>query len=64
RSWFLRRLRKFFPNTIAGHSLRAGGATYFASAGWPDNRIQALGRWTSDTFRIYIRKNPVLLQAL
>ncbi|KAI0039986.1 hypothetical protein FA95DRAFT_1478126, partial [Auriscalpium vulgare] len=40
RAWFLRRLRKFFPNTIAGHSLRAGGATFFASEGWPDDRIQ------------------------
>ncbi|KAI0042546.1 hypothetical protein FA95DRAFT_1475556, partial [Auriscalpium vulgare] len=40
RTWFLRRLRKLFPNTIAGHSLRAGGATYFASEGWPDDRIQ------------------------
>ena len=26
--------------------------------------IQAAGRWASNTFQIYIRKNPILLQAL
>ncbi|KAK0213792.1 hypothetical protein IW262DRAFT_1279546 [Armillaria fumosa] len=26
--------------------------------------IQATGRWSSDTFQIYIRKNPVILQAM
>ncbi|KIK33906.1 hypothetical protein CY34DRAFT_67563, partial [Suillus luteus UH-Slu-Lm8-n1] len=30
RSWFLSRLRKIFPPTIAGHSMRAGGATSLA----------------------------------
>jgi hypothetical protein len=30
RAWFMRRLRQFFPSSIAGHSMRAGGAT----AGW------------------------------
>lgn len=64
RSWFLDRLHHFLPPSYAGHSLRSGGATFFASAGWPDDRIQALGRWTSDAFRVYIRKNPILLQAL
>jgi hypothetical protein len=30
RSWFLARLRQFFPNSIAGQSVRAGGATALA----------------------------------
>lgn len=65
RSWFLARLRTVIPDAaISGHSLRAGGATFFASCGWPDDRIQALGRWSSEAFRIYIREHPVLLQAL
>lgn len=65
RSWFLDRLKACVPDAqIAGQSLRAGGATYYASIGWPDDRIQALGRWSSEAFKIYIRKNPVLLQAL
>ncbi|TFY82032.1 hypothetical protein EWM64_g1983 [Hericium alpestre] len=64
RSWFLARLHARMPRSIGGHSLRSGGATYFASQGWPDDRIQAVGRWTSEAFRMYIRKNPVVLQAL
>lgn len=65
RSWFLSRLRNVIPDaSLGGQSLRAGGATFFAIQGWPDDRIQALGRWSSDAFKIYIRKNPVLLQAL
>ncbi|CDO68214.1 hypothetical protein BN946_scf184913.g4 [Trametes cinnabarina] len=64
RSWFLARLRSVLPSTFAGHSLRAGGATYFAARGWSDDRIQSLGRWSSEAYRIYIRENPVVLQAL
>lgn len=65
KSWFLSRLRACLPDeTISGHSFRAGGATYFASIGWPDDHIQALGRWSSEAFRIYIRKTPAVLQAL
>lgn len=62
--WFLSRLNRYINDNVSGHSLRSGGATYFASCGWSDDRIQALGRWHSDTFRIYIRKNPVVLQVL
>jgi hypothetical protein len=47
-----------------GHSLRSGGATALALMGVCDDLIQAIGRWASDTFRIYIWKHPVLLQAL
>ncbi len=64
RSWFMHRIRSHFPPEYAGHSLRSGGATALAIAGIPADRIQAIGRWSSDTFQIYIRKNPVLLQAL
>lgn len=64
RSWYIARLRRHFPSDIAGHSLHSGGATAYALAGMSDDRIQALGRWASDTFKIYIRKNPIFLQAL
>jgi integrase len=64
RSWFMHRIRSHFPPEYAGHSLRSGGATALAIAGIPADRIQAIGRWSSSTFQIYIRKNPVLLQAL
>jgi hypothetical protein len=64
RSWFTGRLRRFFPSSIAGHSMRAGGATSLAAAGVSAREVQALGRWSSDSFGIYIHKNPTLLYAL
>jgi hypothetical protein len=64
RSFFIKRLRRFFSSDTAGQSLRAGGATSLAENGVPPSIIQAIGRWASDTFKIYIRKNPVLIQAL
>lgn len=38
----------------AGHSFRRGGASSLAAAGAPPHLIQALGRWTSDCYRLYI----------
>jgi hypothetical protein len=64
RNWFLSRLRIFFPKEIAGQSLRSGGATSLAEAGADFDTIQAAGRWSSDAFRIYIRKNPVVIHAI
>ena len=64
RSFFINRMKLFFDADVAGHSMRAGGATSLAENGVPPNLIQAIGRWVSQTFQIYIRKNPVLLQAL
>jgi hypothetical protein len=64
RHWFIRRLRAFFPNEIAGQSLRSGGATSLAEAGADLATIQAAGRWASKAFHIYIRKNPVVLHAI
>jgi hypothetical protein len=43
--------------------MRAGGATALALAGVQPDVIQGMGRWASSAFQIYIRKNPVLLQA-
>jgi len=64
RSWFITRLRRFFPKSIAGQSMRAGGATSLAESGVAPNLIQASGRWTSDTFNRYVRKSPFLFEAL
>ena len=64
RSWFLNLLQKHFPGNVGGHSLRAGGATALAEAGIPAHMIQAIGRWSSDAFQIYIRRHPVLLASL
>ncbi|KAJ3504142.1 hypothetical protein NLJ89_g8093 [Agrocybe chaxingu] len=64
RSFFIKRLQQFFTNDVAGQSMRAGGATALAERGVPPPIIQAAGRWASDAFLIYIRKNPTLLQGL
>lgn len=64
RSFFIRRMKLFFTNDVAGQSMRSGGATSLAENGVPPHLIQAIGRWASPAFQIYIRKNPVLLQAL
>ena len=54
----------FFADDIAGQSMRAGGATSLAENSIPPHLIQAIGHWASLAFQIYIRENPVLLQAL
>jgi hypothetical protein len=64
RTWFIHRLQHFFPNSIGGQSMRAGGATALAEAGVAPSLIQAAGRWSSDTFNRYVRKNPFLFEAL
>jgi hypothetical protein len=65
RQWFLQRFRRVVPdNAFAGQSLRAGGATFLAEQGVAFPLIQSIGRWSSETFQIYIRKNPVLLQII
>jgi hypothetical protein len=64
RSWFIARMRQFFPKSFAGQSMRAGGATALAEAGAAPNLIQAAGRWSSETFNRYVRKSPFLFEAL
>jgi len=61
RTFFIRRLGEFFGKDICGQSMRAGGATFLAGYGVSPSLIQARGRWSSDAFLIYIRKNPALL---
>ncbi|KAF5354439.1 hypothetical protein D9757_014747 [Collybiopsis confluens] len=65
RSWFIRHLREVEPDTRwSGQSMRAGGATAMAEDGAPPHIIQATSRWASDAFQFYIRKNPVVLNAM
>ncbi len=45
----------FDLDRIGTHSLRAGGAVALRLAGYDDVTIRKLGRWSSDTFLIYIR---------
>ena len=40
---------------FALHSLRIGGATALLKAGCPPGVIQALGRWSSEIYKLYTR---------
>jgi len=64
RSFFMRRLQVFFSSDVGGQSMRAGGATSLAENGVAPHIIQGIRRWASSTWQIYIRKHPVLLQAM
>jgi len=64
RAWFFRLLQKHFQGNVGRHSLCVGGATTLAEAGIPVHMIQAIGRWSSDAFQLYIRHHPVLLASL
>jgi len=49
---------KFDENQFSGHSLRKGGATSLALRMVPDHLIQVLGRWRSDSYKLYISMSP------
>lgn len=61
RRWFITQLKSFQLGDVAGHSLRSGGATMLAESGVRLDIIQALGRWSSEAFRGYIRSHPLVL---
>jgi len=64
RGWFLKKIISYFPQDIAGQSIRAGGATDLASRGFSPDAIMSIGRWLSDDWRKYVRRHPVLMHAL
>lgn len=59
RHFFTSRLAALAPGHT-GHSLRAGGATYLASLGVRPEIIKRIGRWSSNTWEIYLRDNPAV----
>lgn len=63
RSWVISRLQGVLGPSVSGHSIRSGGATFLALKNVPDARIQAIGRWSSEAWKQYIRQHPVTLQA-
>lgn len=60
RTWFDNKFFSFLSHDYGGHSARAGGATYYASLGLSASIIQAIGRWSSSAWEIYIRDNPTV----
>ena len=54
---------KFFAvlgQRFGGHSPRTGYATFLASLGILESIIQAVGRWSSEAWKIYIQENPTV----
>ena len=52
------------PGNFFSHSFRIGAATVVARNGVPDHLIQALGRWSSSAYQLYIRTPSESLPAL
>ena len=46
-----------------GHSFRRGAATSAREAGLSEDEIQLLGRWKSDSYRLYIATHPARILA-
>ena len=60
RSWFELKFFAVLDRQFGGHSPRTGYATFLASLGIAESIIQAVGRWSSEAWKIYIRENPAV----
>nr|XP_055071049.1 carbohydrate-responsive element-binding protein-like [Misgurnus anguillicaudatus] len=63
RFWFQKHLKTVLlqsgipADLFSSHSFRIGAATTAAQKGLSQQQIQALGRWSSEAFKTYIRSN-------
>lgn len=64
RSWFVKRLKKYFGKQYTGHSGRPGGATWYILLGWKQEDVKRQGRWKSQAWEDYIRITPEVAMAL
>lgn len=59
----LRRILRYlgFKGHYSGHSFRRGAATSARESGLSEDEIQLLGRWKSDSYKLYIVANPAYI---
>lgn len=64
-SWYVKQLCRHLggDHSSGGSSLRSGGADHLNSIGTPHHIIQAIGRWSSPAYQVYLRKHPTILQS-
>ncbi|XP_056618189.1 uncharacterized protein LOC130432718 [Triplophysa dalaica] len=68
RFWFQNHLKSVLRQSgipeehFSSHSFRIGAATTAAQKGLSQQQIQALGRWTSEAFKSYIRTDRSLIK--
>jgi hypothetical protein len=60
QSWFESKFFTILDCSFGGHSPYTGGATFYTSLGLFKNIIQALSRWSSNTWKIYVYENPTI----
>ncbi len=63
RQWVTQMLRNILAalgiaGNYSGHSFRRGAATSARDAGLTEDRIMLLGRWRSDSYKLYIETHP------
>ncbi|KAH9913276.1 hypothetical protein B0H21DRAFT_669165, partial [Amylocystis lapponica] len=46
---------------LKGHGLRIGGTLEYLLRGRPFEVVKAIGRWSGDSFQLYLRKHAVIL---
>jgi len=59
-SWFKQKFFAVLDRQFGGHSAWTGYATFLASLGISETIIQAVGRWSSEAWKIYIHENPAI----
>ena len=63
--FFLSRLSaERIQGTFSGHSFRIGAATIAAQMGLLDHLIKTMGRWSSDTYQLYVKKAVTTLPSV
>ena len=60
QSWFEKKLFKLVNRSYGGQSARAGGVTFYTNLGISEDVLQAIGRWSSSAWKIYIRDHPAI----